>query len=114
MKAWDISLEHYNGTMDMGLICQVAREIDQRLSGYRNESVRIAGKENIYVMTNPAKVEREMNKLLSYVNNPDIRILERALCFHLYFSLIHPLSDGNGRTSRLMQNMILYHNDITQ
>jgi len=112
LGAWDISLEHYNGTIDNNLICKVASEIDPRVTQYRNESVRVAGRQEVYVMTNPAKVEREMNKLLAYVNNPDIRVLERALAFHLYFALIHPLSDGNGRTSRLMQNMILYHNGI--
>jgi len=59
--------------------------------------------------TPPEKVEEEMKKLLSwYESNKDkIHPLRLAAEFHAKFERIHPFDDGNGRTGRILLNVIL-------
>ena len=48
-----------------------------------------------------------MDKLLEFVNDSSLHPVERAGLLHLHFVRVHPLYDGNGRTARLLQNLIL-------
>lgn len=59
--------------------------------------------------TPPEKVEKEMNKLISWYesNKNKIHPLRLAAEFHARFESIHPFDDGNGRTGRILLNAIL-------
>jgi len=58
--------------------------------------------------TLPENVKEEMDKLLVwYNNNKKMHPLQRAAIFHGKFEKIHPFEDGNGRTGRLLINIIL-------
>jgi Fic family protein len=59
--------------------------------------------------TSPEKVEEEMKRLISwYESNKDkIHPLRLAAEFHARFESIHPFDDGNGRTGRILLNVIL-------
>ncbi len=58
--------------------------------------------------TPPEKVEQDMQDLLKWYNqNKDLHPLQLAAQFHGKFEKIHPFEDGNGRTGRLLINIIL-------
>ena len=52
--------------------------------------------------TEPAKVETEMKKLISWYNSLKKVTFEDIVEFHYRFELIHPFQDGNGRIGRLI------------
>lgn len=63
----------------------------------------------IFIAPKPEFVENLMNDLFSWMkeNKEDIHPLMLSSIFHYEFVFIHPFSDGNGRTARLWQNIIL-------
>ncbi len=48
-----------------------------------------------------------MQRLLDWYNQSDRHIIEKVAVFHARFEKIHPFSDGNGRTGRLLMNLEL-------
>ncbi len=54
------------------------------------------------------KLEPLMVELVSYLNDPDVEstVLKGAMA-HLNLTLLHPFSDGNGRTARCLQTAVL-------
>jgi len=80
---------------------------DQNAGKYRTGQVRVAG---ATFMPPPAgKVQPMINELLQTISeNPDeLRPIELAAFFHHKLVYIHPFLDGNGRTARLLTNVIL-------
>jgi len=80
---------------------------DQNAGKYRTGQVRIAG---ATFMPPPAgKIQQMINELLQALNqNPDeLRPIELAAFFHHKLVYIHPFLDGNGRTARLLMNVML-------
>lgn len=67
------------------------------------------GHEKVHYEAPPAKnLKQEMQKLIDYVNcenNTDLVI--KAGIVHLWFVIIHPFEDGNGRIARALTDMIL-------
>ena len=57
----------------------------------------------------PEQVELLINQLFNFIKNKkdEIHPLILSSIFHYEFVFIHPFSDGNGRTARLWQNVIL-------
>lgn len=73
---------------------------------YRSVPVRISG--SSVILPNPRKVPDLMKEFLEWltyttINNP----IEFASQVHLRLVTIHPFIDGNGRTARLLMNLIL-------
>ena len=86
----------------------VLKKIDQKNAGvYRNENVLISGAKH----TPPEHflVSDQMKDLLIRYQKEwkNLHPLERASLLHIEFVKIHPFIDGNGRTSRLLQNLEL-------
>ncbi|KMK74439.1 Fic family protein [Alkalihalobacillus pseudalcaliphilus] len=86
----------------------ILKNIDDRNAGrYRSVNVRISGSEH----TPPhfLQLDEEMRKLLSWYdsNKTELHPVQLAALFHFKFVYIHPFSDGNGRTARLLMNLIL-------
>jgi excisionase family DNA binding protein len=82
--------------------------IDDKYAGrYRDINVRILGA----VKTPPRleKVPQRMREYMTYLNqNPDhLNVIEKAGAAHYRLVEIHPFSDGNGRTARLLMNLYL-------
>lgn len=87
-------------TMDAGLIDDAGR--------FRSGGVGIASGEEIVHYTPPAeRVPLLMKDLFSWLNNTEEHPLIKSCIFHYEFEFIHPFSDGNGRTGRLWQTLIL-------
>lgn len=63
----------------------------------------------IHVCPPPEQVDYLMKQLFSWMkkNKDKVHPLILSSVFHYEFVFIHPFSDGNGRTARLWQNIIL-------
>lgn len=74
---------------------------------YRTARVRIAGAN--FMPPPSSDVRPKMNELLTWLKgNPDeYTPMELAAVFHHRFVQIHPFTEGNGRTARLLMNAIL-------
>lgn len=86
----------------------ILKGINDRNAGrYRSVPVLISGAK--HVPPQPYAVPLEMEKLLHWYNdNKDtLHPIELASEMHERLVTIHPFIDGNGRTSRLLMNLIL-------
>lgn len=86
----------------------VLDKIERDFAGrFRTMGVRITGAN--FLPPNPLKVPELMSELVTWVNeNPlGMHPLELATAFHHRFVWIHPFLDGNGRTVRLLFNLML-------
>lgn len=73
---------------------------------YRRIPVRIMGA--FHVPPDPILVPEQMENLITeFAGNKKLHPIERAALFHLKFEGIHPFVDGNGRTGRLILNLML-------
>lgn len=86
----------------------VLENIESEFAGrYRNGQVRILGAN--FIPPNYVKVSGLMKELVSHANeNPErLNQVELVAKFHHKFVWIHPFFDGNGRTARLLMNLLL-------
>ena len=85
----------------------ILRGIDDTNSGcYRNIPVRISG--SSVVLPNPHKVPDLMKSFIELLKHShNLHPIELASEAHYQLVTIHPFIDGNGRTARLLMNMIL-------
>jgi Fic family protein len=73
---------------------------------YRNINVKISGAEHI--PPNHFPLKDEMGDLIQLYNSwYGLHPVEQAARLHSEFVKIHPFVDGNGRTSRLLMNLVL-------
>ncbi len=75
---------------------------------YRRIPVKIMGA--YHEPPQPYLVPIQMEQLLSDYKNTKYHPIESAALFHLEFEGIHPFIDGNGRTGRLILNLMLMQN----
>ena len=61
----------------------------------------------IHVAPSHAMVNGLTERLFDWVKNSQTHMLIRSSVFHYEFEFIHPFSDGNGRTGRLWQSVLL-------
>jgi Fic family protein len=84
----------------------ILRNIDTMNAGvYRNIPVRIAG--STVALPNPLKVPELMREFIVWLQKFDGDPVETAIEAHFKLVSIHPFTDGNGRTARLLMNLIL-------
>ncbi len=91
-----------HGVMMKGLV--------QDAGTFRTRSVGVVDSssgEVIHVGTLPDYVPELTEKLLNWVKESDAHPLIKSCVFHYEFEVIHPFSDGNGRTGRLWHTLIL-------
>ena len=73
---------------------------------YRNLPARSTGSET--VLPNPVKIPGLMDEFIAWLKGPDPdHVTKIAADAHYRLVSIHPFPDGNGRTSRLLMNLIL-------
>ncbi len=86
----------------------ITRNIEKEWAGrYRNAEVRISGA--IHNPPNAMQVPALMDGLIKWYgeNCRKLHVIELAAIMQHKFVHIHPFFDGNGRTSRLLMNLIL-------
>jgi len=86
----------------------------QGFADYRKVGVRVAGAR--VTPPYPEKLQREMGFFIESLKEQFkcqdiINRIEIAIYAHLHFERIHPFIDGNGRTGRTLQDMILTFNN---
>lgn len=85
---------------------------------YRNGKVEVGSTAHGGVYKPPKileDVKNLMKEFIKWINSDEILSLDpliRATLAHYHFSLIHPFWDGNGRTARLLETVILEANGI--
>ncbi|RLQ84917.1 Fic family protein [Planomicrobium sp. Y74] len=80
---------------------------DENAGIYRSINVRISGSQ--HEQPHFFQVDNEMKNLFAWYENQKEHLhpVELAALFHFNFVYIHPFTDGNGRTARLLMNLIL-------
>ena len=117
-NAWYWGTKNYNGQFSHEFLMELAGKIEPPLHykqtilteglTYRRDNVRVTG-ESAVMPVKGLKVNEEMVSLISLLNEK-LNPLERAIFGHLHLARVHPFFDGNGRTSRMIQNLILDYN----
>ena len=94
----DLLKAHF--TMEVGLIDDAG--------SFRTKDVGVASGEDIIHYAPPAiRVPQLMDDLFEWLGQTEEHPLIKSCIFHYEFEFIHPFSDGNGRTGRLWQTLIL-------
>jgi Fic family protein len=84
-----------------------------KVAAYRTERMRVVSSKNYkdtvhYEAPAPEKVPAQMKQFLSWLNaNGNENPLLKAAIAHLWFVIIHPFDDGNGRLTRSITEMML-------
>lgn len=80
--------------------------IEKEFAGrFRTSGVRISGAN--FVPPNALKVNEYITELVEWTNGSGLDIILKSAIFHHRFVWIHPFFDGNGRTVRLVFNLLL-------
>lgn len=82
---------------------------DEESGRYRNHAEGVFDGEKVIFVAPPEKmVPQLMKDLFDWLKNDDkTPMLIKSCVFHYEFVFIHPFGDGNGRTVRLWQNVLL-------
>ena len=95
----------------------ILKGIDNKNAGaYRTRNVGVVKSDgDIHNFTEPLKIEEKMNEFIQwlYSQTEEDSILLAALV-HLKFVSNHPFIDCNGRTARLLMNLVLLQNGYPQ
>ena len=75
---------------------------------FRSKNVGVyAGTQLIHAGTPAHYVPELIDQLFTWMKQSKLHPLVKSCVFHYEFEFIHPFSDGNGRTGRLWQSLIL-------
>jgi Fic family protein len=86
----------------------VMKDDDKEWAGkYRNSNVMIAGAD--HTPPDSFEVPFKMKEIIDWLNEnkKKMNIIELSAIFHHKLTYIHPFFDGNGRTARLIMNVLL-------
>ena len=104
-------------TLSEDLVCSthslITYDIEDEPGRYRSDKVRVGDKDHggTYV---PPKIHDDikllMREFISFMNDEEVcnqHPIIRAILAHYYIGKIHPFNDGNGRTARLIEAILL-------
>lgn len=80
---------------------------------YRNNIVKVGNEEHVGIYKPPKileDIQTLMKEFIEWINSKEILELDpmiRAALAHYHLGLIHPFADGNGRTARLVEALLL-------
>ena len=109
------TLDHirsYKGNLGKKFILKVHESLTKNtgvriVGGFRDSQVRISGSE--WTPPTPDRVPQEIVRLLTWWRNYEKKLhpAELAGIIHNMLVRLHPFTDGNGRTARVVMNWIL-------
>ena len=85
--------------------------IDINVGEYRNEEMEIVsgaiGREKVhYIAPFAVDLQKEMNEFIAWLNEDNATVIKASIA-HLWFVIIHPFDDGNGRIARSISDWVL-------
>ncbi|KAK5871463.1 hypothetical protein PBY51_004345 [Eleginops maclovinus] len=111
MKYINTTLLARAGTMDVSDILEIHRRVlgyvDPVEGGRLRTSQVFVGH---HIPPHPRDLQRHMQELVQWLNSEDalqMHPVEYAALAHYKLVYVHPFVDGNGRTSRLLMNLVL-------
>ena len=115
-RAFDDMLQHLHDSFDEKLLKEINRLVTEHTLSYKTPDA-VAGEYTTEDMAAGDTVFGDHEKLIAQVPQL-LKSTERAMAsdtypiivaakFHGYYEYLHPFRDGNGRTGRLMSNLIL-------
>jgi len=114
VDAWNF-VKSYKGRLNKAFVCKVQYEVTKntscRIQGdYRDGEVRIMGSE--HKPPKPEDVPKLLDELFVefHTQKKILHPVELATLLHNKFVDIHPFTDGNGRSARLLMNWVLLKN----
>jgi Fic family protein len=108
-EAFDF-ITQFTGEIKLGTILDIHSKILQKIDDtnagkFRTVPVRVSGSSSI--MPNPAKVPVLMEEYIRWLTADTSHSVKKSIESHYRFVSIHPFTDGNGRTARLLMNLTL-------
>ena len=106
-------IEEYDGFSEKDLLRAhriIARSLDKEAGHYRSHSEGVIDERGnvIHVAPSEKMVPMLMGDLFAWLKeDKETSLLLKSCIFHYEFVFIHPFGDGNGRTARLWQNVLL-------
>lgn len=92
----------------------ILKDIDSRIAGnYRSVFVKISG--SSFTPPDPARIAEMMAEFGAWLGSHSVPRVDldpviAACVAHAWFVYIHPFQDGNGRTARILLNLLLIRN----
>ena len=113
--------ELQNNTIDIYIIKEINKILLNRLNhnagNFKTDYNYIRGAD--FETASPSETPYKMNEWFQNMNfqlknsNSDIEKIKIILEYHIKFERIHPFSDGNGRTGRLIMLALMLENNLT-
>lgn len=112
---WMIDNHNFLMERPKQFICELNRllrkDLDRNPGAYRLDDRKPSGTDFEY--PGPAYIESLMDDLFEYIHSsPNENPIEKAIKIHTWFVTIHPFSDGNGRTARLLFSAVMFVNSF--
>ena len=87
------------------------------IAKFRNDEIEVVsgsiGREKTHYEAIPAKnIQKDMEAFLCFCNDISINPYIRSAIAHLWFVIIHPYDDGNGRIARAIADYLLPNDNI--
>ena len=87
------------------------------IAKFRNDEMQVVsggiGKEKIHYEAIPAKnIQKDMQDFLRYCNDTSVNPYIKSAIAHLWFVIIHPYDDGNGRIARAIADFSLPNKNV--
>lgn len=110
-------IKNYSGEFNQKFLLKIHRLLTKNtnckvVGKYRDHNVRISGSD--LIPPSYKKIREEMRKLFQwyYFDRKKLHPIELGAILHNKLVRLHPFSDGNGRTSRVVMNWILMKNQF--
>jgi Fic family protein len=101
---------------DKQFIIKIFQTITQKEEAVRQSQVYIGNGFNVvYTPPSPSHIEGKLTNLIEFIRNEDeIDPLIKMAIMHYQFETIHPFSDGNGRTGRILNVLYLTYKSLLE
>jgi Fic family protein len=117
--AWDYMMQRADERITIGMMHELHNCVMQNIVHEAGEFKKTQNMVNGELTTPPEKTPTEILYLLDNLYSGSIAFaqttkekIRAAVAFHITYEKIHPYSDGNGRTGRLLLNHVLLFQGI--